>query len=113
MIIDINLTNEQVKLLAKKLGWEEQIEDTSQELEGDSYPLIDNPITAEQFAAEAANFLISEKLNIALRSELINTVKNLHNQVIEQINSGTFDPLIMTMDTQEVLNIIISGLNEQ
>jgi|GEM_PF-6872004 len=110
MQLDINLPVEQVALLAEKLGYKARIEDITQPLEGDSHPLIDNPVTLEQFTSVAITKVLLDKVQNSLREQIQIVMTNILNQATEKVAKGDYDNDLMTLPTQVVLGKIISEL---
>ena len=110
MQLDINLTDEQVLLLASKLGYKAQIEDTTQGLVGDSYPLIDNPVTLEQFASATITEVLLSQVQDKIRTGIQVVITNIFNQAQEKVARGDYDDALMTLPTEQILALIISEL---
>ena len=58
--LNIQLSTPIALMLASSKGWTPTLEDTTQELEGDSYPLIPNPVSHEEFLESSSNLLLSQ-----------------------------------------------------
>ena len=110
MQITLNMSNEQIQLLAEKLGYKSQVEDTSQELDGDSYPLIDNPVTLQQFAEGLVNNTLTDMVLDRLRSEASDFLTNEYNKLTENIARGDYDADIMSLPADQLLATILSDI---
>lgn len=92
IIPDTILSEELKNKISTSLGWTPKIEDTTQPLEGDNYPLIDNPITRDMFLGQAIVAEITSSIIRRGRAYLIQG----HNAEIDKITNGDFDSLILT-----------------
>jgi len=110
MQITINLSQDQILLLATKLGYELQIEDTSQPLDGDSYPLIDNPVTLQQFTETTINETLMQMILDRLRADVRTYLDNEYNKVTEKLAHGRYDNSIMTLGSDALLQVIIGDI---
>lgn len=110
MQITINLPDEQLKAIALKMGWTEKIEDTTQDMVDDTYPLIDNPVTLQSFTEEAVNAIILDRAQAQLRAGIKATINNLHNQADEKLSRGEYDTDLFGSDTHAVLQKILNDL---
>lgn len=93
-IPDSILSEEFKDKISISLGWTEEIEDTTAELEGDNYPLIKNPLTRDVFLSYAIYEEIKSSIIRRGREKLVNESKSL----INKINEGLFDETILTSE---------------
>lgn len=92
LIIKEQHLNEQLKnKISISLGWKEFVDDTTQELIGDEYPQIANPITRDLFLSQAIVQEIMFTIIKRGREMMINKAK----EQIDKINNGDFDNLII------------------
>lgn len=110
MQITINLPQDQIQLLAMKMGYEYQIEDTTQPMVGDTYPMIDNPVTLQQFTEGMINQTLMKMILDRLRSEIRADLENQYNKVVETLTHGGYDDDIMTKLHSDVLTHIKEDL---
>jgi hypothetical protein len=113
MQIDITLAQAQIELLAAKMGYAAQIEDTSQPLDGDSYPLIDNPISLQQFTSVVINQTLMDMLMNRLRTEVRSSLDNEYNKVVEKLRNGEYDADIATMSASDLFAKILGDMGRQ
>lgn len=91
-------------------GWAPTIDDESQELEGDSYPQIPNPVSFKQFVSGLATVTITEYVLNAGREALLTDFKNTFNNLENQIRNGAFDQLLLQGQVDQIKNLVKAGL---
>lgn len=92
LIINETLLSNEVKTkLAIALGWTPEVEDTSQEIQGDTYPIIENPISRDDFLATA---IVQEIMTTIIRRGREKMILSINEQ-IDKINNGDLDHLII------------------
>ena len=97
--------------LAVAQGWSPQVEDTSQPLEGDNYPLIPNPVTYQRYVAGIAGKFLTDHVLRAGRQRVINDFQSIFNNVEAQVTSGTFDQLILQGNIDGIRDLVKSSLS--
>jgi len=110
MQITIHLDESQISLLAQRMGYKEQIEDTTQPLDGDTYPIIDNPLSLQQFTEEMINQTLMNMILDRLRSEARTFMDNEYNKVTEKLREGGYDQQIMTLTADQLLDVILGDI---
>lgn len=96
--------------LAVSRGWSPTIEDTSQPLEGDTHPLIPNPVSFQQFVSGIATATITEHVLNGGRQALLIEFQSIFNNIEDRLKSGTFDPLILAGDFDGIKAAVKSTL---
>lgn len=91
IINDKDLSEDLKNKIALALGWTEKIENTEGELDGDNYPIINNPVTRDVFLSNAISKEI--KSTILRRGRKMLIMKS--EQEIDKVNAGNYDHLIL------------------
>ena len=92
IIPDTILPEEFKDKISTSLGWTPEIEDTTQPIDGDSYPIIENPVTRDMFLGHA---IVAEITSAIIRRGRDFLIQN-HDSEIDKINNGDFDSLILS-----------------
>lgn len=92
IIPDTILSEEFKDKISTSLGWTPEIEDTTQPIEGDSYLLIQNPVSRDMFLGHA---IVSEITSAIIRRGRDLLIQK-HDSEIDKINNGDFDSLILS-----------------
>jgi len=96
--------------LAVARGWSPTIDDETQDMDGDNYPQVPNPVTFQQFVSEVATETITEYVLSGGRDVLITQFKSTFNNLESQIKSGTFDQLILKGAFDQIKELVKAGL---
>lgn len=94
--IDFGLTESQMAALAIRWGYQLQIEDTTQPLEGDSHPLINNPEGVSEWMAPRVAEFVKGAVFERLRSDALVAIDNLHAKARDTIIRGQYDEIILS-----------------
>ena len=106
MKIEIDIDDITAQILANSRGWTPKVEDTTQELIGDEYPLIDNPIPIESFLSGIIEHFIGEVVLNEIREKSINNIDSLHDKITDAIRSKNFDEGFKNGDSSSLLSFI-------
>jgi len=96
--------------LAFARGWTPTIEDTTQEMVGDSFPHIPNPVSFQQHASGVAAAFMSEYVLLEGRKAVATEFQSIHNNIEHQLNSGAFDALILAGNIQGIKDAVKASL---
>lgn len=111
MIITFEVEDSIAYALAIGSGWVPQIEDTEQELIGDNYPLVANPITAQMFVTGVVSSFLKDHVLREGRKRVVAEFDSIHASVNYKVTSGTFDALILAGNIAGIKAAILSGLS--
>jgi len=100
-----------VSMLAISLGWQPLVEDTDAELDGDNYPLVENPVTLEAFMAQAIPVFIQEQVVNAGRNRVRADFDSIHDGVTHKIKAGEFDALILSGDLDSIKAKVLESVS--
>lgn len=106
--IDFGLSETQMAALAIRWGYEMQIEDRSQELVGDNYPLINNPEGVTEWMAPRIAEFVKASVFERLRGDTLTSLDNLHAKARDAVIRGVYDETILS--GQSPIPLIIEDL---
>lgn len=109
-ILKIELTDELTMMLAVARGWQPQIEDESQEMVDDSYPLIPNPVSKETFLENYIPQLINDYVLEQGKNKIISNFNSKFDSIKHALIKGDFDELILNGQFDQISAIVKSGL---
>ena len=112
MKIQIELDNTTAFILAQSKGWAATIEDTSQELDGDEFPQIANPVPIESYLASICEQFISEYVLVEIRNSTINNISSLHDKIQKAIINKRFDDSLKNGDNSSLFAFIDEELGK-
>lgn len=111
-MIDINIKLDipLAMMVAMSKGWTPTIEDTSQELVEDSYPMIPNPVTFQMFLSVFIPEFIKEYVLQEGRKKLIDEFTSTSETVFHKVKTGVFDDSILLGDFEGIKTAVKSNL---
>lgn len=110
MNINIELDDPIAFALAVSRGWSPTVDDTSQEMVGDEYPQIENPISVEEFIATIIPPFVQDLIVDQGRSQVISGFRSIFNSVEDQVLNGAFDQLIVSGQSDQIGEIVKQSL---
>lgn len=108
--ITINLKTSVGQMVAISKGWSPKIEDTTQEIVEDNYPLIPNPISYIQFLQELIPQFIEEYVLEEGRKLILNDLISISEAALSKVKTGLFDEMIMNGDFEGIKTLVKNNL---
>lgn len=108
--ITFEIEDSVAQALAVGRGWKPMVEDVTQPLQGDSYPLRVNEVTYQQYASNVAAEFMTQYVLLEGRKQVLTQFDSIHASVAHKINSGAFDPLILTGDIEAIKTSVKASL---
>ena len=96
--------------LAFGRGWRPFVEDTSQEMDGDSYPMMPNPVTFEQHASAVAKGFMQEYVLGEARKRARDEFTSIYDAIEDRLKKGHFDALLLEGDIAGVKEMVKATL---
>ena len=97
-------------ILAGLRSWEPTVEDTTQELVGDEYPRIPNPVSLSQVASDVIQDFLSDWVLQEGRTRVLNEIDSIKAKLDDRLEAGVFDDLIMRGDIDGVKAAMLAAL---
>lgn len=111
MQITFDLPNGVAAALAVSQGWTPMIEDTSQPLEGDSYPMVPNPVSMTTFIEHMAPAYLSSIVLNNGRERVMTDFNTIYEGIEHQVKQGAFDAMILAADLDGIKAAVKSQLD--
>lgn len=108
--ITINLKTNVGQMVAFSKGWSPTIEDTTQEMVEDNYPLIPNPISHTQFLQELIPQFIEQYALEEGRKLILNDLISISEAALFKVKTGLFDEMIMNGDFEGIKTLVKENL---
>ena len=96
--------------LALETGWQETIDDTTQEPDGDNYPQIPNPQTYQEYLAIYCSQFIEDYVLKTGRERIVTEFRSHLSAIESQVNNGAFDELLKNGQFDEIKNLVKNSL---
>ena len=112
MIITFEIEDAIAYALAISSGWAPMIEDTDQDpIEGsDNYPLVQNPVSAEEFVTSIVSTFLRDHVLREGRNRVITDFNSIKDSLEHKIKSGAFDDMIMRGDIDGIKSTVVQSL---
>ena len=108
--LSINLSTPVAIALAMSQGWLPMIEDQSQEMVGDEYPKIPNPVTYQQFIEQIAPAYLENIVKTGGRSTVIDNLTSIYETVVSSVRNGNYDEKILAGDFDGIMQDVKDNL---
>lgn len=102
MELNIQLDDTMAYILASSNGWSPTIEDTSQEMIDDVYPLIANPISAQDFLEKFIPDYISGYVVKEAENKMKDEITSKYNSIVDAIQRWEFDEMLLSQNTDSL-----------
>jgi len=96
--------------IAVSQGWSPTVEDTTQELVGDNYPLIPNPVTIQMFMAQLIPSFITSTVVAAGRTKVLNDFSSIYDGLEHSVKKGDFDSMILAGNIAGIKSAVKANL---
>ena len=110
MMLNIEIEDSLAYILATSRGWTPTIEDTNAELVGDSYPVMENPVSAKEFLEGYIPTFIVEFVRGEARKHIKAEFASTASVINSQVDNGDFDKLLLMGDFDAIKDLVRSNL---